>query len=264
MAAQIKALKKYGQNFLRDEAAVKKIVNALDCKNEDTIVEIGPGQGALTGSLLAKGCRRLVGVEIDSRLADLLEEKFSSSSLEIIRESILDFSFAEFHSEDKVKVVGNIPYYITSDIIFKILDNRRQIERAVLMVQKEVADRLTAPIRTKDYGILSVFTQMHSRVSRVLDISREKFYPVPNVDSAVVLMEMRDGAEDVDDYPLFKRIVYAGFQNRRKMLRNSLKRLLLELKIDDIEPISMEVRPEELTVAEFIQLTNSIFAKIKI
>ncbi len=261
MATQIKPLKKFGQNFLQNKYYAEKIVDSLNCRESDIILEIGAGKGVLTELLIQKKYKKLSVIEIDQRLAKLLEEKFSTD-LTVIQDSILNVSFEQLVEDERIKIIGNIPYNITSDIIFKIVDNYKYIERAVLMVQKEVASRLVAETKTKDYGILTIFVGFHSKVQRLFNVNRENFYPVPNVDSSVVCLDFDILQNKTFDYRLFKKIVRTGFTSRRKMLRNSLKKLLILSDIDEISSISLDRRPEELSIEDFKILTNEISNKM--
>ena len=261
MATQIKPLKKFSQNFLQNKYYAEKIVDSLICRENDIILEIGAGKGVLTELLIQKKYKKLSVVEIDQRLAKLLEEKFSTD-LTVIQDSILNVSFEQLAEDDRIKIIGNIPYNITSDIIFKIIDNYKYIKGAVLMVQKEVANRLVAETKTKDYGILTIFVGFHSKVQRLFNVNRENFYPVPNVDSSVVCLDFDILQNITFDFRLFKKIVRTGFTSRRKMLRNSLKKLLILNDIDEISSISLDRRPEELSIEDFKILTNEISNKM--
>ncbi|MCK4754161.1 MAG: ribosomal RNA small subunit methyltransferase A [Calditrichia bacterium] len=261
MATQIKPLKKFSQNFLQNKYYAEKIVDSLICRENDIILEIGAGKGVLTELLIQKKYKKLSVVEIDQRLAKLLEEKFSTD-LTVIQDSILNVSFEQLAEDDRIKIIGNIPYNITSDIIFKIIDNYKYIKGAVLMVQKEVANRLVAETKTKDYGILTIFVSFHSKVQRLFNVDRENFYPVPNVDSSVVYLDFDILQNKTFDYRLFKKIVRTGFNSRRKMLRNSLKKLLILNEIDEISSILLDRRPEELSIEDFKILTNEISNKM--
>jgi len=260
MATQIKPLKKLGQNFLQNKYYAERIVESLSCEENDIILEIGAGKGVLTELLLGEKYKKLSVIEIDHRLVKILEEKFSPG-LTIIRDSILKVSIEQIADGDRIKIIGNIPYNITSDIIFKIVDNFKYVKRAVLMVQKEVANRLIAEIKTKDYGILTVLVGFHCRVQRLFDVNRESFYPIPNVDSSVICLDFDVIQKTDTDYRLLKKIVKTGFNFRRKMLRNSLKNLLSSSDIDTISSISLDRRPEELSIEDFIILTNEISSK---
>ena len=261
MATQIKPLKKFGQNFLQNKYIAEKIVDFLNCEKNDVIIEIGPGKGVLTELLVKKTYKKFTVIEIDPRLSVAIKEKFPTD-LSVIQESILDVSIEQIAKENRVKIIGNIPYYITSDIIFKIVDNFKYVKRAVLMVQKEVANRLVAETKTKDYGLLTIFVGIHANVRRVFDVDRENFYPVPNVDSSVVCIDFEILENKNFDYKLFKKIVRTGFTSRRKMLHNSLKKLLDSYKIKNITSISLDKRPEELSIADFKELTNEVSNKM--
>ena len=257
MTKQIKPLKKYGQNFLRNKQIAEKIVESLNCGQEDIILEIGAGEGVLTEHLIRQKHKKITVIEIDRRLAGLLSEKFSGQ-IHILNESVLDIAFDKIAGTDRLKVIGNIPYYITSDIVFKLLDNHRILDRAVLMVQKEVAERLIAGIKTKDYGVLTIFSGLYSTVEKLFDVSRDEFFPVPNVDSSVVCFSFNVQPDEDIDYQLFKKIVRAGFNLRRKKLRNSLGKIISAKLLTQISSISLDKRPEELTIDEFKILTTEI------
>ena len=261
MTSQIKPLKKFGQNFLRNNYFAEKIVDSLNCEENDVIIEIGPGKGVLTEHLIKKKHSSFSVIEIDRRLASLLTKKYPTD-INIIQDSILNVSFDKLAKDNRIKVIGNIPYNITSDILFKTVDNYQYIKRAVLMIQKEVANRLVAETKTKDYGLLTIFVGFHSKVRRLFDVNRENFYPVPNVDSSVICLDFKASAEDNFDYELFRKIVKTGFSSRRKMLRNSLKKLLISHDINNVSSISLDKRPEELSIEEFKFLTNEISNKM--
>lgn len=257
MAAEIKPLKKFSQNFLKSTYYSKKIVAALDCQPEDTILEIGAGTGSLTDMLVKQPFKRITALELDCRLYDLLRQKYGSR-ISVINISILDFSIKELAKNSRIKVIGNIPYNITSDIIFKIIENHAYIKRAVIMVQREVASRLLAETRTKDYGILTVFVRCHSHITKVLDVSRENFYPVPNVDSSIINLDLFEETDGIANYQLFKKVVKTCFNNRRKMLRNSLKKIVESSYINKIKSVQLDIRPEELSIQDFKSLSNEI------
>jgi len=257
MAAEIKPLKKFSQNFLKSFYYSEKIVAALDCQPDDIILEIGAGTGSLTDILVKQSYKHITVLELDSRLYDLLDQKYGSR-ITVVNRSILDFSINDLAKDSRIKVIGNIPYNITSNIIFKIIENHAYIKRAVIMVQKEVADRLLAKTRTKDYGILTVFVRCHSNIFRVLDVSRENFYPVPNVDSSVINLDLFEKTDGITDYQFFRKVVRVCFNNRRKMLRNSLKKIISDSDINKIKSVQLNMRPEELTVQDFKCLSNEI------
>ncbi len=257
MANKVKPLKKYGQNFLLNENYADKIVDSLEGQHDDIIIEIGPGDGILTKRLIKKKIRNIIAIEIDPRLSELLEHTYTNE-LTVIQKNVLDVSFSDFDFGSGVKIIGNIPYHITSKILFKIIEGGPSIKRAVLMIQREVADRLLAKPRAKAYGYLTVITQYHNKVQRILEVDREYFYPVPKVDSTVISLESKDLTSDLNDYILFRQILKTVFQQRRKMLRNSLKKLLKAKHMDIIKSINLNLRPEELSVDDYISLSNEI------
>jgi len=261
MAVRFKSLKKYGQNFLKNIFYAEKIVDSLICQEDDIIVEIGPGKGVLTEILIQKKYKKLFVVEIDRRLSSLLAEKFTIG-IDIIQDSILNVSFEQLAENNRIKLIGNIPYYITSDIIFKIVDNFKYIKRAVLMVQKEVAKRLVAKTKTKEYGVLTILAGFHCNIDLLFNVTRENFYPVPNVDSSVICLEFNALENGNFDYELFKKIVKMGFSSRRKKLSNSLKNFLISHGITNISSVSLNKRPEELSIEDFKLLTIEISNKM--
>jgi 16S rRNA (adenine1518-N6/adenine1519-N6)-dimethyltransferase len=257
MSAQIKPLKKYGQNFLNNSAYAAKIVSALKCKPDDILVEIGAGSGVLTELLVKEKCHKIYALEIDPRLVEILESKFKTA-LTVVHTDVLDFSLKDISEKNRIKIIGNIPYYITSDLLFKLLENFDIIDQAVIMLQKEVADRLLAETQCKNYGALTVLTGYFYKVQRLIDIGRENFYPVPKVDSTVINLEVRKSKNDLVNYSIFERIVKKTFQFRRKMLRNTLKMMADNWDIRDIKSTALNKRPEELSIEEFVILANEI------
>jgi 16S rRNA (adenine1518-N6/adenine1519-N6)-dimethyltransferase len=254
---KIKPLKKFSQNFLQNIYLADKIIESLNCESNDIVVEIGGGTGILTERLVQQKCKSLIVIEVDRRLVRLLEERFSDN-LSIIQNSFLKMSIAQFAGVDRIKVVGNIPYHITSDIIFKLIDNSRYLRCAVLMVQKEVAERLVALPASKDYGLLTIFTGLYCSVQKLFDVDRDNFYPIPNVDSSVIILDFDKSHDESVDYQLFKKIVRAGFSVRRKMLRNSLKKVFPENVLKSITSVALNRRPEELSIEEFKVLTKEL------
>jgi 16S rRNA (adenine1518-N6/adenine1519-N6)-dimethyltransferase len=258
MTATIRPLKKYGQNFLRNEHLAEQIVAALECGSEDTVLEIGAGEGVLTEKLVRSGCRSLIAVEIDKRLAAHLRNTYGPA-LDVIEADFVTLALPEKEKGRRIKIIGNIPYYLTSDILFKLLGLSAQLERAVLMLQQEVADRLVAGPGSKDYGILTVFTACRATVVQLFSVGRENFYPQPKVDSAVVRLAFTDRLNaQINDQALFREIVYRSFRTRRKMLRNSLKEIITRQGIDEVLSVDLTKRPEELTPEQFIGLSNEL------
>jgi 16S rRNA (adenine1518-N6/adenine1519-N6)-dimethyltransferase len=252
-----KPIKSLGQNFLRDENILRKIVESLKLNDGDIVIEIGPGQGALTKHLVDLPIT-VIGIEVDQRAIDLLQQNYGAA-MTIYHASVLDanlHTLSEKHQK-KLRIVGNIPYYLTSEILFWLFDARMVVTDATIMMQLEVARRLIAPPKNKEYGILSIFTQFYTECVMLFKVSRNCFYPKPSVDSAVVQLNFKDTLPQVDE-KLFRSIVRATFGKRRKTLRNGLKSLELDDTILDQVPFDLKKRPEDLSVDEFVFLSESL------
>lgn len=219
----IRPKKSLGQHFLTDGNIIDKIVDSLPAGEGDRIIEIGPGTGTLTEALLERH-PDMAAVELDQRAVEVLRERFPS--LELVEENVLDTDWAALSAgKARTHVVGNLPYYITSQILFALLEAREYLATATLMMQKEVAERLTGEIRTKDYGILSVQTQLMSSPEILFTVSRHCFDPPPKVESAVVRLTFDKGELACSDAHL-KQVVRTAFNQRRKKLSNALKPLV--------------------------------------
>ncbi len=256
-----------GQNFLVDGNVLARIVEAVDLAAGDRVLEIGPGRGALT-SLLVKRAEQVLAVELDRQLVPLLEKEFSSSdNVEFVQGDILRIELPVVLGSrwsGRWKVAANLPYNISSQVIFKFLDNVSLFSSLVLMLQKEVGDRLIASPGTKDYGILSVFCNLHFDVSRVLIVRPGSFRPIPKVDSVVLkFVPLPAPRQDVGDEALFRQVVKAGFGQRRKTLINCLKSAGIagSSDINDIlcrAGIDGGRRGETLSLEEYARLTKEI------
>ena len=257
-------LKRFSQNFLTNTHYQQQIVEALDISPNDVVIEIGPGHGALSEIILKKNPAKFIAVEIDRSLAGELKTRYGSN-IELLNKDFLETELDKWLSANRLenKIIGNIPYNITSPILFKLLDQYNLLRRAVLMVQKEVAKRIAAAPNCKDYGILSVLSQTYAQVDYLFDVGRGNFYPAPNVDSAVIRLNFYERAEGIDDEALFRRIVRHTFNYRRKMLRNSLGRILDKTIVYSLESITLDRRPENLSVQQFKALANEIHSKTK-
>ncbi len=248
--------KSLGQNFLQDPNTIGKIVGALRAGPEDPVVEIGPGTGALTGPLLARH-PRLTALEVDERAVAYLQAAYPR--LDVRHTDVLAADWAALVAEKgggRLYVIGNLPYHITSPILFGLLDARRHLREAVVMMQREVADRLVAAPRTKAYGILSVILQLYARPERLFNVSRNVFYPRPDVTSTVVRLHFGEAEPEVD-YDALREVVRAAFNQRRKTLRNSLRRWT-EASGAALPEGWEGRRAEELTPAEFVLLTRHL------
>jgi 16S rRNA (adenine1518-N6/adenine1519-N6)-dimethyltransferase len=218
---------KLGQNFLVDEAARLRIVVALGDVSASTVIEIGPGHGAIT-SVLASRCRRLIAVELDRSLAAELRFRFRDQEhVQIVESDVLAVDFARLLGPDaRASIVGNLPYYITSDILLRLFGESRRglFTRAVLMMQREVADRVAAAPGVRDYGLLSATAQMHARVESLFTLPPSAFSPPPEVYSTVIRLEFAARFEELDVEPEgFDRFLHAVFAQKRKTLANNLR-----------------------------------------
>ena len=242
--------KSLGQHFLTDENIIAKIADAIPAKSGDRVIEIGPGTGALTEALIRR-FDDLIAVELDQRAIEVLEHKFKD--LEVHHENVLDIDWETLSiGKEKTHVVGNLPYYITSQILFALLENRKFLSTALLMMQKEVAERIVSDIRTKDYGILSVQTQLMCTPEILFPVSRHCFKPQPNVDSAVIKLTFDKGPLKCSDKNL-KTVVRTAFNQRRKKLSNALKPIISK---DDLpEGFDFDKRAEAWPPSEYEKLT---------
>ena len=254
MATRIRAKKSLGQHFLTDRNIAGKIVDQLGPGICGPVVEIGPGMGALTQFLVTIDTIDLYMVEIDYQSVDYLEQKFPELKGKIIKEDFLQLDLKQIFS-GPIKIIGNFPYNISSQIFFKILDNRDIVDCVICMVQKEVADRIRSGPGTKQYGILSVLLQAYFHVEMLFQVSHKVFIPPPKVKSSVVRLKRNDTKKLECDEALFFTVVKTGFNQRRKILRNALKTILLNLELD--HPL-LSRRAEELSVNAFVELTRMI------
>lgn len=249
MSTHPRTKKSLGQHFLKDTNMIQKIVDAIPAAPTDRIIEIGPGAGAITGPILNK-YEDLIAIELDQRMVEHLSEQYPS--LKIVNEDILKSDWASYMTSEKpVHVVGNLPYYITSQILFKVLEYREMVTSALLMMQKEVAERIVAEPRNKEYGILSVQTQLMSSPEILFDVPPGVFSPPPDVNSAVLKLTFDKPALDCSDTHL-KTVVRMAFNQRRKKLSNALKRLNAELPVDEFD---FNLRAEALPPEMYEKLT---------
>ncbi|SHF69894.1 16S rRNA (adenine1518-N6/adenine1519-N6)-dimethyltransferase [Microbulbifer donghaiensis] len=258
---QHKARKRFGQNFLVDENIIERIVRAIGPKESDNLVEIGPGQGAIT-QLLLQRCPSLTAVELDRDLIPMLQFKFRDyPQFQIIEQDALKFDFGTLcqdtgAGERKLRIVGNLPYNISTPLLFHLLSFRGKVQDMHFMLQKEVVDRLSATPGNKAFGRLSVMVQYHCRVQGLFPVPPQSFRPAPKVESAIVrLVPHAEPPYPAQDEQLLERIVNVAFQQRRKTLRNALKPLYPELEAEQL-PVDASRRPETLSVQEFVQLAN--------
>jgi 16S rRNA (adenine1518-N6/adenine1519-N6)-dimethyltransferase len=267
--------KSLGQNFLVDTNILQKIVQAAELNKQKAVVEIGPGIGALTEQL-CRAAGNVLAVEIDQRLLPILEETLSPyDNVEVIHGDILKLDVHALLREkltayEKISVVANLPYYVTSSILMKLLEDRLPLEHIVVMIQKEVADRIAAKPGSKDYGSLSVAAQYYAEAEVALTVPASVFIPRPNVDSAVLKLTLRDKpAVTVTDEDLFFRVVKASFAQRRKTIYNNLLSQMFgkedKEKVTEIlhaAGIDPTRRGETLSLEEFARLTDEVYKRL--
>lgn len=249
----VKPKKNLGQHFLKDSGIASRIADTLDAFAPLPILEVGPGTGMLTQFLLTKN-RNLTVVEVDRESIAYLKENFSELNDRILQQNFLSMDFAEYYDESFC-VIGNYPYNISSQIFFKVLDNKDQIPCCSGMIQKEVAERMIASPGSKAYGILSVLLQAWYDIEYLFTVSEQAFIPPPKVKSAVVRLTRNQRKRLNCNEKLFKSVVKTSFNQRRKMLRNSIKSLLPEETPLPDDPMLSE-RPEQLSIEQFEHLTN--------
>jgi len=249
----VRPKKHLGQHFLTDHSIAIRIVDSMQANSGDTILEIGPGTGILTRYLLEKEIR-LLPVEIDRESVMYLKHNWPVLEDMILEEDFLKMNIDE-HITGPFHVVGNFPYNISSQIFFRVLDYRQHIPSVVCMIQKEVAHRIASPPGSKEYGILSVLLQAYYNIEFLFSVKPGSFFPPPKVTSSVIRLTRNKTVALPCDEMLFRKVVKTTFNQRRKMIRNSIKSILLNLD-SDFELLSK--RPEQLGVPEFIELTNWI------
>ncbi|MBI4650571.1 ribosomal RNA small subunit methyltransferase A [Candidatus Desantisbacteria bacterium] len=262
---------KLGQVFLKNPFIVQEIIKALDPQNEETIIEIGPGKGVLTEALAGYDCK-LIAVEVDKYLYEKLLSKFKKKlNIEFINSDILKINVPDIIKKinpDKIKIAGNIPYYITSPILNFLVDNKNFYKTALLMVQKEVGERILAAPHSRKYGALTLFIQYNMKREKIIDVPREDFAPPPEVDSMVIRLSplLLPGIK-VEDESLFFKIIHASFQKRRKMIHNALSHLKSWGKDIDVKlvlekaGINYSARAEDLSIEDYARLCAVILDK---
>ena len=265
---KLRADKKLGQNFLIDENVVRQIVAVAELSEADTVLEVGPGIGTLTQGL-AESKARVVAVELDTRLLPVLATTLNGyDNVRVVHGDILKVNIMEEVGAPSFKVCANLPYYITTPIIFALLEKRLPMERLVAMVQKEVAERMAAQPGGKEYGALSVAIQYYTEPKIAFIVPPTSFIPAPAVDSAVIVCKRREKPPvEVCDEGLFFRVVKAAFSLRRKMLSNSLKNMGIKgeqvTKWLELAGVDGKRRAETLSLEDFAKLTNSFNEAVK-
>ncbi len=251
-----KARRRFSQNFLTDEGILHGIVHSLNLGPRDQLLEIGPGQGALT-RLLAKHLPRFYAIEIDRDLVPRLRQEFPG--VQVIEADILKFDFSALFGSttDKWRVVGNLPYNISTPLLDVLLAHAECIQDMHFMLQKEVVDRLCAQVNTKSWGRLGIMMQYLCDIEKILDVSPQSFTPAPKVNSAFVRLSPKVEPLQLADRALFKKVLRTAFSQRRKTLRNALAIYLVELPESTVD---RSVRPENLEVSDWVALSNELSA----
>jgi 16S rRNA (adenine1518-N6/adenine1519-N6)-dimethyltransferase len=250
----VRPKKQLGQHFLTDNNIARKIVDSLSlgCGN---VIEVGPGMGVLTKILLQNELLHLKAYEVDIESVDYLKANYPQSAECFIYRDFLRENLKLAFGGEKFAVIGNFPYNISSQIFFKVLEIRDLVPEVVGMVQKEVAERIAAPPGSKTYGILSVLLQAYYTIEYLFTVHEHVFNPPPKVKSAVIRLVRNEVPSLPCNEKLFTQVVKSGFNQRRKMLRNSLKNLYVDTSFSHF---LLEKRPEQLSVADFVEITNAI------
>lgn len=252
--------KKFGQNFLNDKSIINNITSSINPTEDDLIIEIGPGSGALTKNLV-KYNSNLICYEVDKDLETTLNQ-ITNDKTQIIFDDFLKRDIQSDISKIDYKnlyIIGNLPYYITTPIILSIIESRVVVKEMVFMVQKEVAERFSAKPGSKEYGSISVLLNYYFDIKKLFDVSRTKFYPIPNVDSSVIKLVKKDNILPVN-FEKFNKLVKDSFQYKRKNIRNNLKSYDLN-KVESVLTkygYSLSSRSEELSYEIFVELANTI------
>jgi 16S rRNA (adenine1518-N6/adenine1519-N6)-dimethyltransferase len=256
---QVKAKKYLGQHFLKDMGVARQIAESLTLDGPTAVLEIGPGMGVLTQFLLQNPLIDLTAVELDSESVVYLHEHYPD--LKVIEADFLKMDLKSIFS-DKFCIIGNFPYNISSQIFFKMLDNKDSIPCLAGMIQKEVAERIAAPAGSKTYGILSVLMQAYYKIEYLFTVNATVFDPPPKVQSAVIRFTRNEVSQIDCNEQLFKTVVKTAFNQRRKTLRNSLKPIVESGHPMYADPL-FDLRPERLDVAAFIDLTKRVELALK-
>lgn len=264
---KVRFSKSLGQNFIVDDFIIDEIVRRAFLDSDDCVIEIGPGIGVLTRAL-ADTVDQVLAIELDTKLIPVLNDTLREyNNIDIINNDVLkvdiDREIEERFADQPVKVVANLPYYITTPIIMKLLEQTEHVDEIIVMVQKEVAERMVAPPGSKTYGALSVAVQYYTDAMKILDVPRSKFMPAPNVDSAVVKLIIRkEQTFEIEDEDFFFAIVKAAFGMRRKTVANAISKSKLKIEkksiisiLEKLE-INPRIRAEKLSVEQFITLSN--------
>ncbi len=260
----LRANKKLGQNFLINESIIYDIVKKANVTKEDVVIEIGPGLGSLTKELI-NNAKKVIAIELDPNMIDILKSRFGIfDNFEVIYGDVLKIDLEELiKGYDSVKVVANLPYYITTPIIMKLLEDRLKIKSITVMVQKEVGERICATYKDKEYGAITVSVQYYSEPQIIIDVPKENFLPAPEVDSCVIRLDMRKKPPVfLKDEKLFFRLVKGAFTQRRKTINNSLtcsgkSKEEIMAALDKLG-IDSKLRAENLSIQQYADIANTL------
>ena len=254
--------KKYGQNFLKDKNKVKKIVDSANIKDKSLVIEVGPGGGILTTELSLKADNVLC-YEIDLELKSILVNKFSNSNVSIIFDDFLNRNIEndiEKYNYDNLYFISNVPYYITTPILLKLINSSLNFDKIVIMVQEEVGERFSAKPNSKDYSSITVFLNYYFDVKREFKVNRLEFNPVPNVDSEVISFTRKDKLLELKDKDLFFKLVKDSFRFKRKNIKNNLKSYNLDMieKVLIKNNLNLSSRAEQIPLEIFVDISNEL------
>lgn len=255
--------KKFGQNFIIDENVINRIVENSKIDNNTLVIEVGPGAGSLTSKLAIKA-KNVICYEIDTTLESVLNDVLKENhNVKVIYQDFLKSNVMndiQDLSYEKIYLVANLPYYVTTPIIMKVIEDQLPVEKMVIMVQKEVGDRFKAKPGSKDYGSLSIFLNYYYDVNKIMDISRNIFIPKPNVDSIVVEFKKHERNYQVNDEKLFFKLIKDSFQQKRKTIRNNLKDYDLEIVENVLKKYQFDLntRAEQIPDYVFAEISNEI------
>ena len=264
MDNKFKFKKKFGQNFLKDDKIITTLLAKIDILTNNLVIEVGPGSGILTSKLIKK-FDNVISYEIDTSLKKILQSKFqNSNNLEVIYGDFLKMNIItdiQKYSYKHLYFVSNVPYYITTPILFKLIDSEIEFTNIVMMVQKEVGERFNAKVGSKSYNALTVILNYYFKINKIVDVPRENFIPVPNVDSVVISLETKSNKEKLKDEQKFLQLVNESFKFKRKTLRNNLKQYDLKKIASVLQKynLNLNVRAEQIDYKIFIDISNSCF-----
>lgn len=249
---EVRAKKSLGQHFLVDQNIAKKIVEAIDYRQGNHVIEVGPGTGVLTKYILEKRLEGFTAIDVDKESIAYLQKTYADADKWLIEKDFLKVDIESLGS--RLSLIGNLPYYISSQIFFKIIESFQYVDEAVCMIQKEVAERIASPPGKKSYGLLSVLLQTYYDIEYLFTVHEHCFQPAPRVKSAVVRLKRNKRVSLPCDNTLYKKIVKGTFNQRRKTIRNSLKSIFIILEENEY----LQKRPEQLSVEDFINLTMAV------